>query len=136
MEIVKPDKISMPFAGGLLSCPKDIKDINQQGWRKLNHTCGERCLIRIGPGNGPQTFRCLKQHAVKDTPDPTCHQFMKLSCNISDPSKNILTHAGILIPQSYKGARDEHYTIPYFQPTRHMASTLNSTCLKLSPFTS
>jgi hypothetical protein len=72
-EIVKTDKIAKLTAGGLLSCPKDIDDITREGWRKLKHTCGARCLMKTGPGDGPQDYRCRKQHAVKDTPDPTSH---------------------------------------------------------------
>ena len=67
----------------------------------MKHTCGERCLIRIGPGDGPENFNCRKQHAVKDTPDPTCHQFIELPCNLSDVPKDIMICAGIFVPLSH-----------------------------------
>ncbi len=89
MEIVKFDQIEKLISDGLLSCPEDIDGIVQDGWRKLKHTCGQRCLIRIGPGDGPENFKCCKQLAVKDSPDATCHQFIKLPCNLSDVSKDI-----------------------------------------------
>ncbi len=90
MEIVKIDQIEKLISDGLLSCPEDIDGIVQDGWRKLKFTCSKRCLIRFGPGDGPENFKCCKQHAVKDSPDPTCHQFIKLPCNLFDVSKDIL----------------------------------------------
>jgi hypothetical protein len=54
MEIVKFNQIEKLISDGLLSCPEDIDGIVQDGWRKLKHTCGERCMIRIGPGDGPE----------------------------------------------------------------------------------
>ncbi len=108
-EIVKTDKIAKLTADGLLSCPEDIDDITQEGWRKLKHTCEPRFLMKIGPGEGPQDYRCRKPHTFKDTPDPTSHQYIKIPCNLSDASKEILTCAGIRRPPSYKGAQDEHY---------------------------
>jgi hypothetical protein len=133
MEIVKFDQIEKLISDGLLSCPEDIDGIVQDGWRKLKHTCGQRCLIRIGPGDGPENFKCRKQHAVKDSPDSTCHQFIKLPCNLSDVSKDILTRAGIFIPPTHEGGRDEQYTIPYFQPTRHMAPCITNAQCNMSP---
>jgi hypothetical protein len=136
MEIVKPDEIAKHIADGLLSCPEDIDDIVRDGWRKLKHTCTPRCLRRIGTGDGPENFKCRKQHAVKDTPDPTCHQFINLPCNISDSTKSILQRAGIYTPPSYDGARDESYSIPYFQPTRHMAPCITNAICNMSPIIS
>jgi hypothetical protein len=133
MEIVKPDEIAKHIADGLLSCPKDIDDIVQDGWRKLKHTCTPRCLPRIGTGDGPENFNCQKQHAVKDTLDPTCHQFINLPCNLSDSTKSILQHAGIYTPPSYDGARDERYSIHFFQPTRHMAPCITNALCNMSP---
>ena len=133
MEIVKFDQIEKLISDGLLSCPEDIDGIVQDGWRKLKHTCGQRCLIRIGPGDGPENFKCRKQHAVKDSPDSTCHQFIKLPCNLSDVSKDILIRAGIFIPPTHEGGRDEQYTIPYFQPTRHMAPCITNAQCNMSP---
>jgi hypothetical protein len=132
-KIVKPDKIAKLMAESLLSCPEDIDDITQEGWRKLKHTYGARCLMKTGPGNGPQDYRCRKQHTAKDTPDPTSHQYIKIPCNLSDASKEILMRAGIPRPPSYKGAQDEHYFIPYFQPTRHMAPCITNAQCNMSP---
>lgn len=41
--------------------------------------------------------------------------------------------AGICRPPSYKGAQDEHYSIPYFQPTRHMAPCITNAQCNMSP---
>ena len=54
MEIVKFDQIEKLISDGLLSFPEDIDGIVQYGWRKLKYTCGEKCLIRIGLGDGPE----------------------------------------------------------------------------------
>ncbi len=133
MEIVKSDEIAKHIADGLLSCPEDIDDIIRDGWRKLKHTCMSRCLCRIGIGNGPENFKCQKHHAVKDTPDPICHQFINIPCNLSDSTKSILQRAGIYTPPSYDGARDEQYFIPYFQPIRHMAPCIMNAQSNTSP---
>ncbi len=57
MEIVTFDHIEKLISDGLLTCPEDIGCIVKDGWRKLKHTCGQRCLIRIGPGDGPENFK-------------------------------------------------------------------------------
>ena len=132
-EIVKTEEIAKLTADGLLSCPEDIDDITREGWRKLKHTCEPRCLMKIGPGDGPENYRCRKPHAFKDNPDPTSHQYIKIPCNLSDASKEILTRAGIRRPPSYEGAQDEHYSIPYFQPTRHMAPCITNAQCNMSP---
>jgi hypothetical protein len=132
MEIVKPDQVAKYTNYGLLSCPEDVDIIIQEGWRKLKHTCSDGCVVKIGLGNGPENYRCRKQHTVKDTPDPTSHNFIKLPCNLSNASKSTLKGAGINIPSSYKGARDEKYTIPYFQPTRHMAPCITNALCNMS----
>ena len=83
--------------------------------------------------DGPENSKCRKQHAVKDTPDPTCHQFIKIPCNLSDVSKVILTHGGMFIPPTHEDGRDEQYTIPYFQPTRQMAPRITNIQCNMSP---
>ncbi len=133
MEIVKPEEIAKHIADGLLLCPEDIDDIIRDGWRKLKHTCTPRCLRQIGTGDGPENYKCRKQHTVKDTPDPTCHQFINILCNLSDSTKSILQRAGIYTPPSYDGARDEQYSIPYFQPMRHMAPCITNALCNMSP---
>jgi hypothetical protein len=47
--------------------------------------------------------------------------------------KSILQRAGIYTPPSYDGARDERYSIPYFQPTRHMAPCIMNALCNMSP---
>ncbi len=133
MEIVKPDELAKHMDDGLLSCLKDANDITQDGWRKLKHTCIPQCLCKIGIGNGPENYRCCKQQAVKDTPDPTCHQFIYLPCNLCNATKNILQHAHIYTPPSYDGTWDEKYSLPYFQPTRHMAPCITNVLCNMSP---
>ena len=79
MEIVKPDEIAKHIADSLLSCPEDINDIVQDGWRKLKHTCNPRCLCRIGTGDGPENFsvKSSTQSKTHQTPPVTsssnCH---------------------------------------------------------------
>ena len=133
LEINKHDQIDKLIEDGLLRCIDDIDDIVQDGWRKLKHNCNERCLIKISDGDGPENNRCRKQHSVKGTPDPTSHQFIKIPCNLLDASNNILERVGIFIPASYKGARNEHYTLSYFQPTRHMAPCITNATCNMSP---
>jgi hypothetical protein len=133
MEIVKPDEIAKHIADSLLSCLKDIDDIIRDGWMKLKHTCTPRCLCRIDTGDSPENFKCRKQYTVKDTPDPTCHQFINLPCNLSNSTKSILQRAGIYTPPSYDGAQDEQYSLPYFQPTRHMAPCITNALCNMSP---
>ncbi len=49
---MKPGQVNMLIAEELLSSHEDIDGIIQEGWRKLRHTCGKSCLMRIGFGNG------------------------------------------------------------------------------------
>ncbi len=78
----------------------------------------------------------VKSNMQLNTPDPTCHQFINLPCNLSDSTKKILQRAGIYTPPSYNGARDEQYSIPYFQPTRHMAPCITNALCSMSPIIS
>jgi hypothetical protein len=82
MDIVKPDQVAKYTADSLLSCPEDVDDIIQEGWRELKHTCSERYLV-IGIGDGPENYRYCKQHGIKDTPDPTSHNLIRLPCKVS-----------------------------------------------------
>jgi hypothetical protein len=47
--------------------------------------------------------------------------------------KSLLQRAGIYTPPSYDGARDEQYSIPYFQPTRHMAPCITNALCNMPP---
>jgi hypothetical protein len=44
-----------------------------------------------------------------------------------------LIRAGIFIPPTHEGGRDEQYTIPYFQPARHMAPCITNARCNMSP---
>ncbi len=133
MEIVKPDELAKHMDDSLLSCLEDADDVTRDGWGKLKHTCTPQCLRKIGIGDGPENYRFCKQHTVKDNPDPTCHQFINLPCNLCNATKNILQRARIYTPPSYDGAWDEKYSLPYFQPTRHMAPCITNALCNMSP---
>ncbi len=139
MEIVKPDDIVMHIADGLLTCPEDVDDVLRDGWRMLKHTCNPRCFRRVGLGDGPENFKCRKQHAVKDTPDPTSHQFINLPCNLSDSTKvffNVLASILLHLLMAH-GMSNILYPIFDQQGTWHPVSRmLNATCLQLYPHTS
>ena len=64
---------------------------------------------------------------------PPLNQFIKFPCNLLDASNNILERIGIFIPASYRGTRNEHYTLSYFQPTRHMVPCITNATCNMSP---
>ena len=48
------------------------------GKRILSHTCDKLCQIRIGPGQGPENFKCKKLNNLTVNPNCTKHYYMSL----------------------------------------------------------
>ena len=77
MEIVKgAADIERLLENGALTTLEEFQDITKQAETVLLHKCDIRCLRRVGPGKGPENFRCRRPHAVKDNPGPTIHSYV------------------------------------------------------------
>ena len=77
LEIIKgPDELNRLLENGLLSTVDGVAEVVECAETVLPHRCDERCLRRVGDGEGPEKFRCRKLHPVKDNPDPTSHAYI------------------------------------------------------------
>ena len=79
MELVRTDDdLERLINNGLLKSVDDIPQLMSLAQTVLTHKCDDRCLMRIGDGDGPENFKCRKIHPVKDSPDPTKHNYVKI----------------------------------------------------------
>ena len=60
MEVVRTDEINSLIDKGLMKSADDYEHITDLAAKFLPHRCNARCLRRIGPGDGPENFRCMQ----------------------------------------------------------------------------
>ncbi len=130
MEIVRTDEMQSLIDKGLLKSVDDVLRTTDLASKFLAHRCSARCLRRIGPGDGPENFRCRKLHAVWDSPDPTRHQYIPLPVNLSEGCKSSLVACGLCTVDE-DGKPEYHH--PYFKPHRHMAPCNRNARCNMSP---
>ena len=129
-EVIKPDDIEPLINKGLLKSVDHAHEIVDKARRYLSHHCGPRCLIRIGPGDGPENFRCKKIHPVRDSPNPTEHQFIQMKFPYSPGCIDALEKCGLAEVIAEHEIEFKH---AYFCSTRHMPPcNQNATC-NMSP---
>ena len=61
----------------------------------LQHTCDERCLRKVGDGDGPENFCCRKIHPVKVNPDPTSHMYVPFDHKYMPSTLVVLEEIGL-----------------------------------------
>ena len=99
LEVVKTDDdLPRMIASGLLKSVDEASDITKLANTVLRHHCDERCKMRIGPGNAAKDFKCRKNHAVKNSPDPTKHNFVPIRYKFDQTTLDILRYIGMYTP--------------------------------------
>ena len=100
--------------------------------------------MRVNVGEGDKDFRCRKMHSVKDSPDPSQHNYVPMKHNYQKTTLDILEEVGIFLPNRNRINisvtndisaiyYDGIFTHPYFNPKRHIApSNYNADC-NMSP---
>ena len=88
----------------------------------LRHKCDKRCEMRIGTGIGKENFRCRKPHAVKDSPDSTCHHYVSFNHKFQPSTLEVMEEIGMYDPPVEGSGSNACGTFsnPYFDPQRHM----------------
>ena len=123
LEIVKgPADIERLLENGVLTTLEEIQDITKQAETVLPHKCDNRCLRRVGPGEGPENFRCRKPHTVKDNPDPTIHSYVPFNHEYEPHFLEVMEEIGMYEPlaEGMGGMELGKFTRSCFEPRRHM----------------
>ena len=136
LEIVHgPDDLATLLKKGLLVSKDGVLEVTKRAETVLPHTCDERCLRRVGDGDGPENFRCRKLHPVKGNPDPTSHTYVPFDHEYLPSTLAVLEEIGVYHPPPEGSGCHERGTFehPFFAPTRHLAPcNRNATC-NMSP---
>ena len=91
MEIIKSDDdIERLLASGLLKEVDEVSQYSKLAETILSYKCDARCLMRIGPGDTPENFKCRKIHPVKDSPNSTKHNNVPIGNKLEDATIKIL----------------------------------------------
>ena len=130
-----PEDTERLLENGALTTLEEIQDITKQAETVLPHKCDNRCLRRVGPGEGLENFGCRKPHAMKDNPDPTIYSFVSFKHEYKPHFLENMEEIGMYKPpdEGTSGMRTGKFTHQYFEPRRHMPScNWNATC-NMSP---
>ena len=132
LEVIKPDEIKPLMDRGLLSSVDHYHELIGEVKRYLSHKCNPRCLrrIQIKPGDGPECFRCRKPHPLRDSPDPTTHQYIKMKFPFYQSCIDALERCGIVDVVSEHELEFKH---AYFCSTRHMPPCNQNATYNMSP---
>lgn len=127
-EIVKTDEdLQRMIESGLLKSVTDIPQVTTHASIVLPHVCDQRCKVRIGSGDTEDDKRCRKQHPVKDSPDPSSHNYIPFNFKFQDHTLEILEQIGLYSSET----KEFHH--PYFDPKRHMAPCMTNATCNMSP---
>ena len=112
-----------------------VVGIEKRAETVLRHKCDERCLRRVGDGDGPENFRCRKIHPVKGNPDPTSHTYVPFHHEYKPSTLAVLEEIGIYHPPPQGSGCHEHGTFdhPFFAPMRHIAPCNHNAECNMSP---
>lgn len=131
-DLGRPEDMQRLIDSGLLTPEFDQFCLRNLGMDFLNHKCNDRCLMRIGPGDGPENFRCRKMHSYKDNPDPTKHSYVPFNIKFQDTTLKIFEELELYIPPE-----DEHgvgtFLHDYLKPCRHIGPCPSSATCNMSP---
>ena len=83
---------------GLLADRNDWHTMQEQASRHLSHTCTARCKMRIGPGNGPESFKCEKINTVFACTDNFTHEFAPLRYLFCDEFNTLMKNLELYKP--------------------------------------
>ena len=132
-EVVKTNEdIPRLLDNGLLhSIEEEVQDIHQCANVILLHKCDERCLVRVGEGDDPSSFRCRKMNSVWDSPDTTCHNYLPFKLTYKSSTLEVLEQIGLYVPPgdtndvNLKG----NFHHAFFNPSRHIPPcNINADC--------
>ena len=99
-DIIKSDEdLYRMLDNGVLKSVDEIVEINDRADKILRHNCNKRCKMRVSVGRGDKDFRCRKIHSVKDSPDPTRHNYVRIKHKYQKATLDILKEIGIYIYQ-------------------------------------
>ena len=136
MEIIKgPDELNRLLENGLLSTVDDVAEVVECAETVLPHRCDERCLRRVGDGEGPENFRCRKLHPVRDNPDPTSHAYIPFDHDYDESTLHVLEEIGLYLPPPEGSGPNVRGTFghPFFEPTRHLPPCNQNAKCNMSP---
>ena len=117
---------------GLFKDENDWVTCTALGKEVLSHDCTERCLIRIGDGDGPENFRCRKKHPVYDSIEPLNGDFIPIKYKFSSESLDILEDIGLYTPDR-PGSSTGTFKPKALRPTRHMGVVNPAATDNMSP---
>ena len=112
----------------LLKSAEDVAEVNERAYKILRHRFDDSFLMRIGPGDSPENFKCGKLHAVRDSPDPTKHIYVLIEYRFQKSILDILADVRLYILLE-NGIERGTFNHQYFDLKCHIAPcNFNATC--------
>ena len=130
------DEIEQLIKEGIFTSFDDIHELHKLASKILAHKCDARCQRRIGPGDGPENFRCRKINNLKISPDNTKNTYISIESKISQECMDRLIQIKLAepiiknkfgVPSTFKS----HHG--FFHPKRHIPPTNPNDTLNISP---
>ena len=121
-DIVKAEEVEEYIEHGIFKCVNDVFEMEKDAEIMIPHKCNKRCKRRVGPGDGPENFKCRKLNNLKVSTDNTKHTFLEFETDFSQDCIQKLIGCGLAgdivldecgTVQSFKS---DH---PFFHPKLH-----------------
>lgn len=123
---MRTEEINSLVDKGLMSSPDEWHEITALASQLLPRGCNDRCKRMTDSGQ----LVCKKSHPVKDSPDPTSHQYVPMPYNFSQNCLDALTDANLCTVDANGKVEFSH---PYFEPTKHMPPCNSNATCNMSP---
>ena len=126
VEIVRSDELQDYVDQGVLESVEHVYTVKELANKILSHRCTQRCVRRIGDGEGPENFKCRKPDYLKMSPDNTRNCHIPLPSNISSDCKDVLVKIGLAekpVVNKYGYESEFKSSCRFFHPTRHIPPT-------------
>lgn len=136
VDIIRYDEVDKLIEKGLIRSQEDLPMLQELGRNILSHRCSRRCLRRVIPGDGPDSFVCRKPNNLHISPDNTKNCYVDLPLNLTSQCKATLIKIGLCEEPEISEVGYEYalnFVHDYFKPNRHVPPTNPSDDSNISP---
>ena len=130
------DEIQDLIDEGVIDNWEDLDSLKTLGKKILSHKCDQRCLRRIGDGDGPENFKCRKLNNYLVSPDHTKDSYISIETVQSKECIDQLVKIGMAKPivlNKFGVPSTFESTHSYFHPKRHIPPTNPNEEYNISP---
>ncbi|KAL7538852.1 hypothetical protein ACHAXR_012264, partial [Thalassiosira sp. AJA248-18] len=131
-DLFPTDEIEKYVEEGLFESEEDWSTLTALGAEILTHKCSDRCLRRVGEGDGPENYVCRKIHSVRGKENPLVDEFKPLKFDFTQPCLDILRQSGLWeepTPDNPNGT----FRCDLLVPKRHMGRVHPGATCNMSP---